>query len=676
WSRWWSGVEVVAVDDGVLMVVMVRRWSEDAGEWRRVVASDIWDRIDQKVGNIFGFAGNTRRKSFPAAAGGGGGGGWREGWPAKRVRKSGKGVKKDSACDFERVTVCDCDKRGDRARIAYLKDEIEALRYVGVEEQKRKWSEVYCGLGDVVAKEYDCLVGFKDGCDGDGNYVSFDPRTQFGDKKGASSGNEPDQMDHVSGVNDGDLDVEEDYYEDEYSDSEYVSIQRPAFYVTGEPDFDSGPPQDGLEYLRRVRWETEHIPKVKVAKVEKNLLNKEQTVYMPSIPDIAACPEHLMPSKEWEDVFLADFSKLRLALSENEESASTISGRIEPIPLAHNIIQNVLQENLDSYQTDDGTVLMQENLDFIPTDDKTATLYDLPTLQTILDMEPVARVTMLRKRITSMETLSSLGRTDCAWLFALCAAIDSPLDADTSASLRCLLRKCAALRAEKMCLDDEVIMLNILATISGKYFDLEKYDVFAPVTTDDGNRVAAIDVDGGCGIPNEGKEINKKCKFIHAINRVLAMHEGPIHEFTLSIETDDSGIEIEHIISQLVQKNTVKKLALNFLFGGYQLPPSSLFLLHQLTDLCLVGFYFDHLPLTFDGFGRLTSLSLQEVYFSNKTLLHLLSNCPLLKTLDINNYLIHSSGDCTIINLFECLPVVENLSILLAIVELPEVGET
>ncbi|GJS63440.1 F-box/FBD/LRR-repeat protein [Tanacetum coccineum] len=90
-----------------------------------------------------------------------------------------------------------------------------------------------------------------------------------------------------------------------------------------------------------------------------------------------------------------------------------------------------------------------------------------------------------------------------------------------------------------------------------------------------------------CVIPNERKEINKKCKFIHAINQVMTMHEGPIHEFTLSTETDDSWIEIEHIISQL----------------------------------------------------------------------------------DINNHLIHSSDDCTIINLFECLPVVEKLSILLAIVE-------
>lgn len=59
------------------------------------------------------------------------------------------------------------------------------------------------------------------------------------------------KVDHLSGVIVSEF--EEEYYEDEDSDSEYVSIQRPAFYVTGEPDFDSGPPQDGLEYLRRVR---------------------------------------------------------------------------------------------------------------------------------------------------------------------------------------------------------------------------------------------------------------------------------------------------------------------------------------------------------------------------------------------------------------------------------------
>nr|GFA90134.1 hypothetical protein [Tanacetum cinerariifolium] len=60
--RWWggggSGVKAVVVVAAVVGVV-------EAG--RRVVESGIWDRIDRKAGNIFGFAGNPRRKSFPTA---------------------------------------------------------------------------------------------------------------------------------------------------------------------------------------------------------------------------------------------------------------------------------------------------------------------------------------------------------------------------------------------------------------------------------------------------------------------------------------------------------------------------------------------------------------------------------------------------------------------------------
>ncbi|MFS8005984.1 hypothetical protein Hanom_Chr13g01243871 [Helianthus anomalus] len=138
------------------------------------------------------------------------------------------------------------------------------------------------------------------------------------------------------------------------------------------------------------------------------------------------------------------------------------------------IIDNAIQENLDFCQIDDDTITVQEILDVNQTEDKTA-ICDWPSLRTIMEMEPRARVAMLRKRIISAEQMSHLGRPNCAWLFALCAAIDTPLDADTSASLRCLLRKCATLRTKKMSLDNEVLMLNILATVSGKYFgQLEK----------------------------------------------------------------------------------------------------------------------------------------------------------------------------------------------------------
>lgn len=71
---------------------------------------------------------------------------------------------------------------------------------------------------------------------------------------------------------------------------------------------------------------------------------------------------------------------------------------------------------------------------------------------------------MLRKRITAVQSMSALSRNDCLWLFALCAAVDTP------AAIRSLLRKCASLRADKSKLDDEVIMLNMLVTISGRYF--------------------------------------------------------------------------------------------------------------------------------------------------------------------------------------------------------------
>lgn len=50
---------------------------------------------------------------------------------------------------------------------------------------------------------------------------------------------------------------------------------------------------------------------MKVAKLDRSKLSKEQTVYMPKIPEIAKCPEHLLPSQQWEIAFLADFSDLR-----------------------------------------------------------------------------------------------------------------------------------------------------------------------------------------------------------------------------------------------------------------------------------------------------------------------------------------------------------------------------
>ncbi|GKA63801.1 F-box/FBD/LRR-repeat protein-like protein, partial [Tanacetum coccineum] len=173
------------------------------------------------------------------------------------------------------------------------------------------------------------------------------------------------------------------------------------------------------------------------------------------------------------------------------------------------------------------------------------------------------------------------------------------------------------------------------------------------------------------------KKLMKRHKFLNAICKVLLMHEGPLNEFTLSILPDETYFigdkcpELDNIIYHLSRKNTVKKLEVDFEFGAYRLP-LSLFSLHHLTHLCLQGCEFVHQP-TFNGFRSLTSLSFKYIYISKKSLLHLLLNCPLLKTLTLevsHTYISHSIDTLTIIDLFECLTVIESLSIPFGIFEI------
>lgn len=51
------------------------------------------------------------------------------------------------------------------------------------------------------------------------------------------------------------------------------------------------------QFFLMLRWETTHISKVKVSKLDRTKHSKEQSVYMPQIRDIPRCAEHLMPLK-------------------------------------------------------------------------------------------------------------------------------------------------------------------------------------------------------------------------------------------------------------------------------------------------------------------------------------------------------------------------------------------
>ncbi|KAJ0612912.1 putative F-box domain, leucine-rich repeat domain superfamily, F-box-like domain superfamily [Helianthus annuus] len=121
---------------------------------------------------------------------------------------------------------------------------------------------------------------------------------------------------------------------------------------------------------------------------------------------------------------------------------------------------------------------------------------------------------------------------------------------------------------------------------------------------------------------------------IEKLNQVISMHQGPIHEFSLSMHAKDPPcVEFDHIMDNFLSRNnnTLTKLTL---------------------DMC---------------YGRLTYLYMGNVIISKRMLILFLSSCPLLTivTLNANVGSLPTAGDFTLIELFGCLPVIENLSICL-----------
>ncbi|KAJ0812519.1 putative F-box-like domain superfamily protein [Helianthus annuus] len=154
-----------------------------------------------------------------------------------------------------------------------------------------------------------------------------------------------------------------------------------------------------------------------------------------------------------------------------------------------------------------------------------------------------------------------------------------------------------------------------------------------------------------------------RCKLFCAIHQVLLLRQAPILDFTLRISADDTYFELDQIILHLSRNHTIMKLRLDFLgLSSYRLP-LSFFSLRHLTDLYLEYCDIGHEP-TFNGFGNLTSLSLSKLSISRKSLLHLLSNCPSLKSfrLFIDDEEFYGHERPNIMELFKSLPVIEHLT--------------
>ncbi|KAL7606984.1 hypothetical protein Lser_V15G15191 [Lactuca serriola] len=172
---------------------------------------------------------------------------------------------------------------------------------------------------------------------------------------------------------------------------------------------------------------------------------------------------------------------------------------------------------------------------------------------------------------------------------------------------------------------------------------------------------------------SSSKEINKY-KFVNAIFHVLMLHNGPVLEFSISINIDtEIDDEIYQIILHLSKSKNIKKFISKFwsndvmkllFFKRYKLP-SVFFSLHGLEHLHLTHCVIE-LPLTFNGFITLKSLKLCNVNITLKTLQQLLTNCPILEEFILigsQNNSIALGNKCRFLELSKCLPSVQVLKI-------------
>ncbi|KAI3459759.1 hypothetical protein Pfo_016422 [Paulownia fortunei] len=99
----------------------------------------------------------------------------------KPKRRGGNDRKKKETVEEAIHAHASVEKKGKkRLVLVYSREEMEALRFEDLDDQKKKWVEVYCGLGALVAKEYDGLVSSAN-IHQKHNVpnLDFDPRPQF-----------------------------------------------------------------------------------------------------------------------------------------------------------------------------------------------------------------------------------------------------------------------------------------------------------------------------------------------------------------------------------------------------------------------------------------------------------------------------------------------------------------
>ncbi|EFA81478.1 putative protein serine/threonine kinase [Heterostelium album PN500] len=268
-------------------------------------------------------------------------------------------------------------------------------------------------------------------------------------------------------------------YRDMDSDDDFDEFQPRAFEVDdSEPtDLDSEP-LTGEEYLRRVRWAANKCPKVVVANIDYSKINnRPSSKYFTPPPKLAACKPELLPSEEWETNFLATFSDYRLRLQRqilSQDSQQQQQQQQQHIKIPH---QNDKRSwfifcfgtPIPTVSTGTSTVTSTtsnvNNTTTSSTINNTVNVGNQPSPMILKQLDHILVVQLLQYHIEWLES-KDLTKERSFWLYTLLSRLEKPLDADTGANLRVLLRRLAVLRSKVESTNDMILpSINILMTI-------------------------------------------------------------------------------------------------------------------------------------------------------------------------------------------------------------------
>jgi survival of motor neuron protein-interacting protein 1 len=305
------------------------------------------------------------------------------------------------------------------------------------------------------------------------------------------------QEDNSTYYEDEEEEEEEGYYwdEEEAAAAEEAGAMGPrAFAVDYEIGPEAGPPMDGLDYLRRVRWEANRCPKVVKSGIDPRKFDTKQTQFAELPPEFAACPVSLAPSLAWETHFLASFEQLRQQLHKRLSRKPSSEQEAPKLPPLRNAKEwKVLCLGADqpstptTYTAPTTTTSSSPSISTIaseatpmitspststsPSSSTSPSTSVQPILSILQHLDTVSINKLLEYHTSWAKKGPTTTEAAMQWLFALLACLDKPLDADMASSLRGLLRRLALERSQITNREDQRLpALNILITIIAKYF--------------------------------------------------------------------------------------------------------------------------------------------------------------------------------------------------------------